>query len=655
MKYYEVAPLTYIGKDTNVLTYSSGLNIKPGNLVVTYLRNKSITGIILGEVPKPTFDTKDIIEILFDQPALSAEMIEIARWMSKYYSASLVSVLNTMIPSGITKKRRTVATKQKKEISDDHKKLTSDQQHIFAEIENDLYKKPQLIFGVTGSGKTEIYLQLIRNELEQNHGVIVLVPEVSLTPQAMERYSARFGDRVAVLHSYLKETERFATWKSVLTGEKDIIIGSRSALFAPVKNLGLIIIDEAHESSYKQDQTPRYESTRVAEKIKELTNCGLIFGTATPSIEMFYRAEKGELGLRTLNKRIVQDKMPNIEIVDMRHEFQYGNKSIFSEKLQEAIRETLKVKGQIMLFINRRGMSTFVSCRDCGYVVQCPNCDIPLTFHYDDMKLTCHHCGHSEIPAVLCPKCKSMAIKYFGSGTQRVEQEIKKLFGEVRVSRMDKDTTRTTGSHEVLYNNFAQNDVDILIGTQMITKGWDLPNVRLVGIVSADAMLNYPDFHANERAYSLLTQIAGRTGRGELEGKVIIQTYTPENPVFDAVKKHDYQFFYKKELTARQELHYPPFAKIVKLLYNSESNIEAEQEVSRLAEMLQKEEIYKTLVIEIIGPSPAFLPRLNQRYRWQLTLKITKPSEKQQIKLIDYLEKNTNNNWSIDVDPVSLM
>jgi primosomal protein N' (replication factor Y) len=248
-----------------------------------------------------------------------------------------------------------------------------------------------------------------------------------------------------------------------------------------------------------------------------------------------------------------------------------------------------------------------------------------------------------------------MAIKYFGSGTQRVEQEIKKLFGNVRVSRMDKDTTKTTGSHEILYNNFAQNDVDIMIGTQMITKGWDLPNVHLVGIVSADAMLNYPDFHANERAYSLLTQIAGRTGRGKHEGKVIIQTYTPENPIFEAVSKHNYQLFYDKELQSRQELHYPPFAKLVKLLYNSESNDEAEIETSKLDELLQKEEIYKTLALEIIGPSPAFLPKLNQRYRWQLTLKITNPSENQQIKLIDYLENKTNNNWSIDVDPVSLM
>jgi primosomal protein N' (replication factor Y) (superfamily II helicase) len=655
MKYYEVAPLTYIGKDTNVLTYSSESLVLPGILAIINLRNKKCTGLVLKEVAKPKFETKEIVETLFNKPVLTLEMIELAHWISKYYSATLVSVLNTMIPSGITKKRRLTTPKQSTEVSDSQKKLTPDQQHIFSEIEKDLSQRPQLIFGVTGSGKTEIYLQLIQKELELGHGVIVLVPEVSLTPQAMERYSARFGNRIAVLHSYLKETERFASWKAVLDGEKDIVIGSRSALFAPVKNLGLIIIDEAHENSYKQDQTPRYDATKVAEKMKQLTKCGLVFGTATPSIEMYYRAENGDLGLRILNKRIVQDVMPDVEIVDMRHEFQYGNKSIFSEKLQAAIRETLAAKGQIMLFINRRGMSTFVSCRDCGYVMQCPNCDIPLTFHYDNMRLTCHHCGHTEAPAVQCPKCKSMAIKYFGSGTQRVEQEIKKLFGEVRVSRMDKDTTKTTGAHEILYNNFAQNDVDIIIGTQMIAKGWDIPNVRLVGIVSADAMLNYPDFHANERAYNLITQIAGRTGRGEHEGKVIIQTYTPENPVFEAVQKHDYQLFYKRELQSRQELHYPPFAKMVKLLYNNESNEEAETKATELAEILQNEGIYGQLGIETVGPSPAFLPRLNRNFRWQIALKITKPNENNQIKLIDYLEKNMDNNWSIDIDPVSLM
>lgn len=648
MKHYEVAPLTYIGRDKDVLTYRSSEDIAGGMYVIVPIRGKKVAGIVLRSVVKPSFESKDILEILFDKPVISEPMLEVARWISTYYAASLPSVLGTFLPGGITTKRRKVTSYPAMTKSlDKHKKLTLDQTKVFTEIEKNLGKKPQLLFGVTGSGKTEIYLQLIAKEIEKGKGAIVLVPEVSLTPQALDRYSARFPGRVVVMHSYLKETERFAAWKAVFDGEVDIVIGSRSALFAPMRDLGLIIIDEAHETSYKQDQSPRYEATKVAEKIAELTNCGLVFGTATPSIEMFSRAKSGQFDLKTLSNRIVQDKMPEIEIVDMRHEFQYGNKSIFSEKLQYEIKATLSVGGQILLFINRRGMSTFVSCRDCGYVAKCPNCDIPLTFHYNDLKLTCHHCGHSEQPAVVCPKCNSMAIRYFGSGTQKVEQEIKKLFGDVRVSRMDKDTTKTTGSHEKIYNEFAANDVDILIGTQMITKGWDLPNVRLVGVVSADAMLNYPDYRANERAYQLITQIAGRTGRGEHAGKVVLQTYAPDNPIFKAIQVHDFTKFYQTEIGVREELRYPPFAKLVKMLYNNESLDEAKVEAQRVAQLLENE--------EIIGPSPAFIPKLSGKYRYQIVVKAKQDDYANFTGLVARIVDITNNNWSIDIDPVSLL
>ena len=646
MKYYEVTPLTYIGKNTNVLTYSSNLEISAGMLVYIPIRGKKVLGIIISEISKPAFATKEIDTLVFENPILGPKMLDLALWMSNYYVASLPSVLNTFIPSGIAKKRRKTVLDTIPAIKDEHKRLTPDQKEVVSDIENSLGKKPQLLYGITGSGKTEVYLQLIQKQLDDKKGVIVLVPEVSLTPQALERYSARFGSRVVLLHSYLLETERVAAWKQVQSGEKDIVIGSRSALFAPVENLGLIIIDEAHESSYKQDQNPRYEATKVAEKLSKLTGCGLMFGTATPNIDMFYRAKTGTFDLRTLNKRIVQDKMPATEIIDMRHEFQYGNKSIFSEKLQAEIRKTLADKGQILLFINRRGMSTFVSCRDCGYIAACPNCDIPLTFHYDNMNLTCHHCGHTEQPPLQCPKCNSMAIKYFGSGTQKVEHEIHKLFGDVRVTRMDHDTTTKTGSHERLYKSFVQNNVDILIGTQMITKGWDIPNVRLVGIVSADAMLNYPDYRANERAYQLITQIAGRTGRGDLSGKVLIQTYSPDNPIFKAIQRHNYSLFYDDEIKIREELNYPPFAKLVKLLYNNESQAKAEIETKKVSEALSD--------FQIIGPSPAFIPKIAGKYRFQITIK-TDVKDTNFNKLISKITEITNDNWSIDVDPVSLL
>jgi len=647
MKYYEVAPLTYIGKNTNVLTYSSETDLAVGLLVRVPIRGKSVSGIILKEVQKPSFDTKEVTKVELEKPIISEQMLTVASWISEYYASSLPSVLTTIIPSGVAKKRRKIVANTIPATKDTHKTLTTDQTKVFSEIQKNLGNKPQLLYGVTGSGKTEIYLQLIEEQLKQKKGIIILVPEVSLTPQALERYSARFGDRVVLLHSYLLETERFAVWKQIFDGEKDIVIGSRSALFAPMSDLGLIIIDEAHESSYKQDQNPRYEATKVAEKIAEVSGCGLVFGTATPSIEMFYRAKQGTLDLRTLNKRIVQNKMPSIEIVDMRHEFQYGNKSIFSEKLQAEIKSTLAAKGQIMLFINRRGMATFVSCRDCGYVAGCPNCDIPLTFHYNDMRLTCHHCGHTEAPPVTCPKCSSMAIKYFGSGTQKVEQEIRKLFGEVRVSRMDHDTTQKNGAHETIYKEFESGNVDILIGTQMITKGWDIPNVRLVGIVSADSMLNYPDYRANEKAYQLITQIAGRTGRGEHVGKVVIQTYTPDNPIFGSIQKHDFTLFYESEIGAREELNYPPFANLVKMLYNNESQTKSEAEANHIAELLKD--------IPMIGPSPAFIPRLNGKYRHQITLKVIAKKEADFTQTVGKVSKFINDNWSIDVDPVSLI
>lgn len=647
MKYYEVAPLTYIGKNTNVLTYSSMSDLAVGLLVSIPIRGKYVFGVIIKSVARPTFETKEIKATSITKPVISAKMLEVASWVSTYYASSLPSVLTTMIPSGITKKRRKVVIDTIPATPDKAKSLTPEQKTVCENINNNLGRKPQLLYGVTGSGKTEIYLQLIEKQIAQNKGVIVLVPEISLTPQALERYSARFGSRVVLLHSYLLETERFAVWKQIFDGEKDIVIGSRSALFAPMQNLGLIVIDEAHEGSYKQDQSPRYEATKVAEKIAELTDCGLVMGTATPSIEMYHRSKQGVLDLQTLNKRIVQDKMPEIEIVDMRYEFQYGNKSIFSEKLQLEIKNTLAAKGQIILFINRRGMATFVSCRDCGYVAGCPNCDIPLTFHYNDMKLTCHHCGHTEQPPVTCPKCKSMAIKYFGSGTQKVEQEIKKLFGEVRVSRMDHDTTQKTGSHEDIYRDFESHNVDILIGTQMITKGWDLPNVRLVGVVSADAMLNYPDYRANERAYQLITQIAGRTGRGEHAGKVVIQTYSPDNPIFSSIKRHDFALFYQSEIGIREDLGYPPFANLVKMLYNNESLTKAEKEATRVAGLLSD--------YPMLGPSPAFIPRLNGKYRFQITLKVASQSETEFTQVVGKAAELINDNWSIDVDPASLI
>ncbi|MDD5693459.1 MAG: primosomal protein N' [Patescibacteria group bacterium] len=522
MNYYEVAPLTYLGRETDLLTYSSDQNILTGQAVIIPLRTKNFVGITLEKTTKPSFKTKEIKKIIFDKPVISKTLLETAFWMSEYYCSPITSVLQTIIPVGLGKTRRILDDERSVPSPDFQPKLTPEQVQIVSDITQDTSDSPHLIFGVTGSGKTEIYMRLIEDTLKAGKEAIILVPEVSLTPQALDRYQARFGKRVTLLHSYLKETERFANWQSILSGEKSVIIGSRSALFAPVCNLGLVIIDEEHETSYKQDQAPRYQTVKVAEILASFSKARLILGSATPSIGSYYKTQTASYKLHTLNKRVIQDTLPEVQVVDMRNEFKYGNKSIFSEKLQGAIKKTLADNQQVLLFINRRGMSTFVNCRDCGYVATCPNCNLSLTFHYNSLRLVCHHCGYQEVVPTLCPACQSPSIKYFGTGTQRVEQELRKIVGnKYIIERMDKDTTKKRGSHEDLYNRFAKHQTDVLIGTQMITKGWDFDNLGLVGIISADTMINFPDYNASERTFDLLTQVAGRTGRGKFPGLVV--------------------------------------------------------------------------------------------------------------------------------------
>jgi primosomal protein N' (replication factor Y) len=656
MNYYEVAITKYIGKDTDILTYSSKIKLERGTAVSVYVRNKEIIGIVINEVKKPSFKTKDITKIIFEKPVISNSLLETCFWLSDYYGASLPSVFQTILPSGIATKRRTINKIYKEFDRTENHVLTVDQKKIVDNIIKKFTSKPHLIFGITGSGKTEIYIRLVEKVINEGKQAIILVPEISLTPQAIERYSSRFGDNIAILHSYLKETERFSNWKSVLDGEKNIIIGSRSAIFAPCNNLGLIIIDEAHESSYKQDQTPRYNAIKVAEKIAKLGGAALVFGTATPTIESYFKALNGEYELHNLRKRIIQDVLPTTKIVDMRNEFRRRNRSIFSEKLQEEINLALAKKQQIILFLNRRGMSTFVSCRECGYVEKCPNCDLPLTFHMTTNELRCHHCNHKSSIPTLCPNCNSFAIKYFGGGTQKIELEIRKLVGEsYRIARMDTDTTRSVENYTQTYNSFVQGKTDILIGTQIISKGWDIPNIGLVGIISADTLLNFPDIYSPERTFNLLTQVAGRTGRGKDKGTVIIQTYNPENPAIRAASAHDFNEFYQNEIKEREELKYPPFAKLIKLLYNNKSSEIAEAKTIKIAAEIDRKLGLENLNFNLIGPSPAFISKIAGNFRWQILLKIDTNKDEDVIMIVKLLRYITKNEWSIDVDPMSLI
>ena len=409
-----------------------------------------------------------------------------------------------------------------------------------------------LLYGVTGSGKTEIYLQSIQRVLEDGREGIVLVPEISLTPQMVNRFKGRFGDQVAVLHSGLSVGEKYDEWRKIQRKEVKVVVGARSAVFAPFENLGIIIIDEEHETSYKQEDNPRYHARDVAIERAKKHQCPVVLGSATPSLESFARAEKEVYHLLTLSKRMNDHDLPAVKIVDMREELREGNRSMFSRDLFEKIQDRLIKKEQTVLFLNKRGHSSFVMCRDCGYVVQCPNCDISLTYHRYNQQMKCHYCGYESGVPNTCPECESDHIRYFGTGTQKVEEELGKIFPEAKVIRMDVDTTSRKGSHEKLLTEFQEGHADILLGTQMIAKGLDFPNITLVGVLSADTMLHLPDFRSSEKTFQLLTQVSGRAGRHELAGEVVIQTYSPEHYSIELAGEQDYDRFYQHEMLSPQ-------------------------------------------------------------------------------------------------------
>ncbi|MBD0313521.1 MAG: primosomal protein N', partial [Microcoleus sp. T3-bin5] len=471
-----------------------------------------------------------------------------------------------------------------------------------------------LLHGVTGSGKTEVYLQAIAPLLIQGKSALVLVPEIGLTPQLTDRFRARFGNKVSVYHSALSDGERYDTWRQMLTGEPQVVIGTRSAVFAPLPNLGLIILDEEHDSSFKQDSPiPTYHARTVAQWRAELENCPLVLGSATPALESWVSGRRQEAGGRgqeaggrsyylSLPERINSRPLPPVEIVDMRQELQQGNRSIFSRSLQEALQELQERKQQGILFIHRRGHSTFVSCRSCGYVLECPHCDVSLAYHHTEEKapelLRCHYCNYARSHPKFCPDCSSPYLKFFGSGTQRVMQELARQFPELRLIRFDSDTTRNKGSHRTLLTQFANGEADLLVGTQMLTKGLDLPQVTLVGVVAADGLLNLSDYRASERAFQTLTQVAGRAGRGDDPGRVIVQTYTTEHQVIAAVRSHDYHSFSQAELEQRQALNYPPYGRLILLRLSSLDPIQVQNTAQIIATALSTEEEF-----EILGPA----------------------------------------------------
>ncbi|TMW73166.1 primosomal protein N' [Alteribacter natronophilus] len=475
-----------------------------------------------------------------------------------------------------------------------------------------------LLHGITGSGKTEVYLQAIDHALKQGKEAIVLVPEISLTPQMVHRFKERFGSNVAVLHSALSKGEKYDEWRKIRDGEVTVAVGARSAIFAPFENLGMIIIDEEHETSYKQEEEPRYHARDVAVKRGNTYKCPVVLGSATPSLESFARAKKGVYSLLEMDRRVNDVKLPGVEIVDMREELRSGNRSMFSGKLLDAMRERLGKKEQMVLFLNRRGYSTFIMCRDCGYVAECPHCDISLTYHRSTQTCQCHYCGYQITRPNRCPECESDHIRFFGSGTQRVEEELKKTLPEARVIRMDVDTTRKKGSHEKLLDAFGKGEGDILLGTQMIAKGLDFPNITLVGVLTADTMLHVPDFRSSEKTFQLLTQVSGRAGRHEKPGEVIVQSYTPEHFSIQLVKNHDYLSFFSREMLERKQSDYPPYYFLAIVNVSSEDLNRVITVSSKIGEFLRRSLGENTVVH---GPAASAVPRIKDRYRYQCMVK----------------------------------
>lgn len=488
---------------------------------------------------------------------------------------------------------------------------------------DDASPKPFLLHGVTASGKTEVYMQAIEAVLARGKSAIVLVPEISLTPQMTEGFSGRFGQDVAVLHSRLSPGERYDEWRRVERGDAKIVVGARSAVFAPVKNLGLIVVDEEHENSYKQEESPRYHACDVACERARISRAVCVLGSATPSVESYYKALQGEYRLLELPHRVEMWEMPTVEVVDMREELAEGNRSMFSRTLSQAISDRLTRGEQIILFLNRRGYSTFVLCRECGYSMRCPECDVALTYHAAESNIRCHYCDYEEPVPSVCPNCGGRYIRYFGAGTQKIEGEVKRVFAHARTVRMDTDTTRRKGAHEEIVSKFERGDYDILVGTQMVAKGLDFPNVTLVGVVSADTCLNLPDYRAGERTFQLLTQVAGRAGRGEKSGHVVVQTYSPEHYAIELGKTHDYRGFYHEEITCRSEGLYPPFSRLILIVISGKSLPVVERYATALVTTLRAhiKSPKQWKAIRILGPAPCALARIKGMHRWQILLK----------------------------------
>lgn len=638
------------------------MSAKVGQRVAVQVQNRRRVGYIVGlGGPRVVPSVKFIDELLDPEPLVTPEILDLTRWMSGAYLCSWGQALEAAMPAAFKKGRadgksrgRSATHAAEPEAPDEHP-LTRPQKFAYEQISAALSRRAPQIFllhGVTGSGKTEVYLHSIRDLIRARRGSIVLVPEISLTPQAVDRFYSRFGDKLAVMHSRLTPAKRVEEWRRIRSGQALVVVGARSAVFSPVKDLSLIVIDEEQESTYKQEDTPRYHARSVAHQRCQREGATLLLGSATPSLETYYAAQTGEAALLELTDRVENRPLPKVQVVDMRLPESAPGKGerVFSRALEEAVTETLSRGEQAMLLLNRRGFSTYLHCGSCGHVMTCPHCHVTLTFHADKSSLFCHVCHHRALPEKLCPKCRLHNLHYFGAGTQKVESEAARLFPQARIARMDADSTSRKDAHEIILRAFKRREIDLLIGTQMIAKGHDFPNVSLIGVISADTALHLPDFRAAERTFDLLTQVAGRTGRGDIPGRVIVQTHVPGHYSVQAAKDHDYREFYDREIQVRRELAMPPFSKLVRVIFSSPTERDAMRqglEFARLLELGMPEGGYS-----ILGPAPCPNAKQEGSFHWNLYLKSAQwePMLTQLARAAGSVKK-VRGQLALDVDP----
>jgi primosomal protein N' (replication factor Y) len=651
--------------------YRLSESIETGCRVVVPFRKRAVEGFVIGmrkDAPR-NIEVHDVANVIDAAPLIRPEIFDLCKWISEYYVAPLGEVLRSALPPGITAKHvergLRPATASTTEHSVEHVVaggslrhiLTQDQSHALAEVLDGHGFHPVLLHGVTGSGKTEIYMRAAGDFLNQGKSSLILVPEIGLTPQLTDRFTERFPGQTAVVHSSLTKRQRIDEWLRIYRGEAPIVIGTRSAVFAPLRNLGMIVVDEEHETSYKQEEVPRYNARDTAVMRAKFAGATVVLGSATPSMESFRNAEAKKYQYVGIPTRVEARPLPSVEIVNMRDEYLLeGKQVVFSRRLLSAVAVRLERSEQTMILLNRRGYAAFLLCRKCGFTFECNSCSVALTYHRGIDKLLCHYCGLARKPPTRCPECDSEYIHYVGEGTERLEAELKSTFPGAAIGRIDRDAMRHIRDYHRVLGGFREGKIDVLVGTQMIAKGHDFPGVTLVGVVGADAALSLPDFRAAERTFQLLTQVAGRSGRGDRPGEVLIQSYFPDHYTFQLACTQRFEDFYTRESRYRKAMFYPPFTALAGIMISDQDAARAARIAREIGQYLDS---LRSQAIRILGPAPAPLERIKRAHRFQLLIKSS--SRKILHELLERLqahieeEKITSTKVIVDVDPVSLL